>query len=62
MQRILKLLSPHDALVANLKILGTLKEVFVMESVFGVVTSDRLDSSNCLPKVFAWESPEVFKT
>ena len=44
MQRILKLLSPHDTLVANLKILGTLKEVFVMESVFRVVTSDRLDS------------------
>ena len=46
-QAALLVVSPHDALIATLKILGTLTRS-MMESVFNIVNSDILDSSNCL--------------
>ena len=59
------MVSQHDALIAVLKIQGTLTRNIYVGVGFNIVIGDTLDSSNCLKrtlrKKFFWESFEIFK-
>ena len=65
-QTTLLVISPNDALIAILKIRGTLARYICDGVCFHIFIGDRLDSSNCLkrtlPRIFSRRSSEIFKT